>query len=61
MLSNDGTGKLQLVKKLLDKLECFLRANGGSYGQIGPIDTFLDTSLEEFTASGEVIPSDMYL
>ena len=59
---NDGTGKLQLVKKLLDKLESFLRAIGDSHGKMGLlIDTFLDTSLEEFMARGEVIPSAMPL
>jgi len=58
---NDGTGKLQLVKKLLDKLESVLRAIGDSHGKIDLIDTFLDTSLEEFVVWGEVIPSDIYL
>lgn len=55
---NNNPGKLQLVKKLLNKLENLLRANvlaGGSNGKTGLIDMFLDTSLEEFTEHGEVM------
>jgi hypothetical protein len=56
-LLNDIAGKLQLVKKLLDKLENLLRANAtndDSHNTLGAIDMFLDTSLQEFTERDEV-------
>lgn len=55
---NDTLGKLQLVKKLLDKLENVLRSemmNDNSHDKDYLMDTFLDTSLQEFTERGEVI------
>lgn len=54
---NDIAGKLQLVKKLLDKLENLLRANAAndeSHNTLGAIDMFLDTSLPEFTERDDV-------
>jgi hypothetical protein len=53
----DLAGKLQLVKKLLDKLENLLRPNATddeSHNTLGAIDMFLDTSLQEFTERDEV-------
>jgi hypothetical protein len=56
---DDTPGKLQLVKKLLDKLKTLLQSkliNDDSHDNVGLIDTFLDTSLQDFTEHGEVIP-----
>ena len=57
VLLSDLAGKLQLVKKLLDKLEDLLRdnvTNDESHDTLGSIDMFLDISLQEFTERDEV-------
>jgi hypothetical protein len=59
-------GKLHLVKSLLEKLEHLLanpvrrKGNGLEFLDTSEISTFLDTSLSEFVASGQVFfPSEV--